>query len=247
MMKHGSRASALRLPAWGLLAAIPTLCLAAPADLATLPAAVKAAADKIAPDVRWLSADQESATGDIVYELRGSDPKMRAVTLAVSRGGNVTFFEIEASLGDVPSVVMAAARSLVPSFRPAAACLVRRGDDLRSEGTVERAFVLDGVDAADREISMELTAEGKVTFLDREIALSSVPPAVRTAVQTKMPQLRPQAAFEIHERGSFSGYVIEGTRIIVSRPKLRVKAEAPVGEEVSLFVSPDGRQVEIRD
>jgi len=230
----------------GLLAAGDSIEAGAPIALSKLPASVTQAADKVAPGVRWSSAYQDMDDGQVVYELEGEDAKMQDVTIDVTAAGKVLSVEMETTLAEIPTAVTTAAMSKIASFKATAAYSIRRGADLVQQEPSERAFALDGADANDREISCEITADGKIVSLEREIAVADVPQVVMKAMLGKVPQFRATSAHEIQNEGTISGYALEGTRPSAAKGKTKkAKAEAKAGEEISAFVSADGKDVEV--
>jgi len=82
-------------------------------------------------------------------------------------------------------------------------------------------------------VSAEVTLDGVLTSLEREIATAEVPEAVTAAVKSRFPNFRASSAHEIHEGDAVAGYVLEGTR------------GAKANIEVALFISIDGKDIEI--
>jgi len=231
----------------GALGTVLLLCgaegdAAGPVALKKVPAAVMAAANKIAPGVRWTDAYEDVEDGQIVYELEGEGAMERDVSVDVTAAGKVTLVESEMELSDVPAAVTAAVIGRIPTFTAVAAYAIRRGSDLAGGEAGEKAFALDGTDDKDREVSFETTAEGKIVSLDREIGVGEVPVVVMTALAAKVPQFKAAAAHEIHDRDSLTGYVLEGTRPAKLKGK---KGQAKGGEEINVFVSADGTEVEV--
>jgi len=65
-----------------------------------------------------------------------------------------------------------------------------------------------------------------------EIPIKEMPEAVVSAFKTKMPKFKVTTAFESRQNGKVVGYSIEG-----KRPRDK--------EDIGIFVSPDGKTVEI--
>lgn len=100
------------------------------------------------------------------------------------------------------------------------------------EGVV--IYELDGTNARGRDVTVMVTAEGKVTEVETELPLTEVPQLVRDALKAKMPRFKITAAFEIREEGKVTSYDFEG-----KRPKDK--------EEITVSVSVDGKTIEIED
>jgi len=217
-----------------------------PVELSAVSAAVKQAADKATPGVKWLDAYQDTEDGQTVYSLEGEDGKMHDVAVDVTAAGKVTSIEMEVELEEVPAAITAAATRKIPPFKAEGAYSIRRGADVLGGQSSERAFALDGADSDERDISLEITADGKITSLEREIAASAVRQVVIKALQEKLPRLQIVTAHEIHEGETLTGYAIEGTRPAKGKAKGKAKkAEGKVGEEITVFVSADGKEIEI--
>lgn len=121
-----------------------------------------------------------------------------------------------------------------PKFKATEAVEIRRGDNLQraSEGTL--FYELDGKNARGRELTIELTADGKVTEVHVEIPLKDVPKVVTAAVAAKMPRFKPHVVFEVRQDDEITFYTLAGVRP-------RDKAE------VVVVVSADGNEVDIDD
>jgi uncharacterized protein YuzE len=204
--------------------------------LANVPDVVKKAASEVVPDAKWSGAYQDTEDGQVIYELEGEDAQERDVTVDVTASGKVTAVEMEMVLADVPQVVTAAVSKRLPKFQATAAYAIRRGMDLARMEPNERVYALDGSEGNDREVSVEVTADGKIVSLEREIAVADVPSAVMEGLKKQMPMFRATSAHEIHEGESITGYVVEGMRL--SKAK---KAKANV--EIAVYVSADGKEV----
>jgi hypothetical protein len=204
-----------------------------PVALDKVPPAAKSAADKAAPGAKWSDAYQETEDGQTVYELEGENADERDVMVEVSADGKVLSIELEIPLSEVPAAVMAAVTGKVANFHASAAFSIRRGADLNTSEPSERAFAIDGTEGEDHEVSAEVTAEGMLTSLERQIPVGGVPQPVMTAIKAKMPMFQISSAHEVSEGDSIVGYILEGTR------------GAKGNAEATVFVSADGKEVEI--
>jgi hypothetical protein len=206
--------------------------------LEKVPDVVKKAASEVAPIVNWSGAYQDTDEGQVVYELEGEDAQERDVTVVVTAAGKVTTVEMETSLNEVPQAVTAAVTAKLPKFQATAAYAIRRGTDLARVEPAERAYALDGTEGNEREVSIEVTHEGKITSLEREIAIADLPATVMDALKKHMPMFRGTTAFEISEADGLTGYMVDGIRGAKGK---KAKASA----EVSVFVSADGKEVQV--
>jgi len=132
----------------------------------------------------------------------------------------------EIELSKVPAVVRKAADKAVAGAKWSSAYMDR--DD---SGVV---YELDGTDAKGRDVIVELTAAGKVNEIETEIPLPDVPAGVQKALKAKYPRFTTTASFEVVRGGKVAGYAFEGRR---PRDK----------EDIDVFVSADGKTVEIEE
>ena len=79
-----------------------------------------------------------------------------------------------------------------------------------------------------------MSADGKTVEVAIVLPLKEVPAKVAAALKDKMPRFKATDAYEIHRKGKLAGYEFDGRR-----PKDK--------EDVTVFVSPDGKTVEIDD
>jgi hypothetical protein len=98
----------------------------------------------------------------------------------------------------------------------------------------EMIYELEGRDGKGRAVVVEVTDEGEVNDVSTEIPIKEVPEAVVAAFKAKMPRFKVTTVYESRQKGKVVGYSVEGRR-----PKDK--------DDVGLFVSPDGKTVEIDD
>lgn len=132
----------------------------------------------------------------------------------------------EIALAKVPAVVRKAADEAVAGAKWSSAYVDRDDSGVTYE--------LDGTDARGREVVVELTAAGKVVEVETEIPIPEVPAGVQQALKAKMPRFQATASYEVVHAGKVAGYSFEGRR-----PKDK--------EEIDVFVSADGKVVEIEE
>jgi hypothetical protein len=132
--------------------------------------------------------------------------------------------EKEIPLAAVPAKARQAADRTVPKAEWSTAYQVRE------EGVV--FYELEGLDAKGRAVTVEVTPSGEVNEVETEIPLEEVPPVVMAALKAKRPRFKVEAAHEVREHDKVVGYDFDG-----KRPRDK--------EEISVFVSADGKSVEI--
>lgn len=203
-----------------------------PVAVDKLPAAVRSAADKAIANVHWSEASKETEDGKTTYEIDGDDADDHDVTVRVMADGKVVSIEQEISTPQFPEKAISVLKARFPNFHVSAAYSIRRGDDLMRGEPTELHFGLDGTDGDTHEVSAEVTGDGMLLSLEREIARSEVPELIMTAIRGKMPMFHLTSAHEVYERDKLVGYVLEGKR------------GAKANVETAVFVSADGKEIE---
>jgi uncharacterized protein YxeA len=143
-----------------------------------------------------------------------------AAWLAVAADDN----EGKIPLAQVPAAARKAALKAVPgaTFDEA----YKEEDD---DGKVY--FELDGQDTQGRDITVEVTAAGKILSIATEIELAQVPKVVMTALRKKLKDFKPASVMAVREEGEITEYAFEG--------------KDGKGEEMNVTVSADGSEVEV--
>ena len=129
-------------------------------------------------------------------------------------------------LAKVPAKIKEAASKAMPHARWTGAS--------RSVEDGKVTFELEGEDAAKRYVWVELTAEAKVNEMGTEIASGKVPHVVSAALKKKFPRFQVATSYEARQDGKVIRYDFEG-----KRPRDK--------EEITVSVSPDGKEVEIEE
>ena len=125
----------------------------------------------------------------------------------------------DVELSSVPQAARKAAEKAVPGGKWQAAF-------------IQTIFELEGTDAKGRAVVVDVTDDGEIGEISTEIPLKEVPAVVMTALKAKMPRFTVESATESRQEGKVVGYSLEG-----KRPRDK--------EEIAVFVSPDGKTVEI--
>jgi hypothetical protein len=132
----------------------------------------------------------------------------------------------EIDLAKVPAKVRRAADKAVPGASWSSA--------YKDEEDGEVIYELEGKDRQKRSVTVEVSAQGEVNEVETEIPFKEVRENVQAALRKKMPRFKVSTAFEVREDGKVVGYNFEG-----KRPRDK--------EEIVVFVSADGKEVEIDD
>ncbi|HEV3120334.1 MAG TPA: hypothetical protein VGY53_00455 [Isosphaeraceae bacterium] len=130
------------------------------------------------------------------------------------------------ALDSVPAMARKAAEKAVPGIKFIEAFKYKEDD-----GSV--MYELEGEDRQGRDVSVEVTPQGKVVSISVEVELKDVPRVVSQALRTKLKGFRPSSAMAVYEEGKLVAYSFEG--------------KDAKGEEIEVMVSADGSKVEIDD
>jgi hypothetical protein len=208
---------------------------AAEVEVAKVPAKVQDAVRQMVPSGKWSAADKSKDASQDVFELTGQDDKGRTVIVEVSADGKVTEMKTGILLTDVPLPAWEAVAQKVPTFEAITAYDLRQGDNLLKPSDEDfRGFEVGGVYSKDKQVIIEVTAEGEIGEMEKEIPLADVPKLVTAALKAKMPRFQAATVFELSEEGAVAGYIFEGRR---PRDKTAI----------DVFVSTDGKEIEIED
>lgn len=134
--------------------------------------------------------------------------------------------ESDIDLGKVPPKVRSAADKEVPGAKWTTAS--------KDEEEGEVFYELEGTDSKGRDVTVDVTAAGEVEEVSTDIPFKEVPAAVMAALKAKMPRFDATGVTEKNLGGDVEGYEFEGMR-----PKDK--------EEIYVYVSTDGKTIEIED
>lgn len=210
--------------------------VAAEAPLAKAPAKVRDAAKRVAPDVKWSGAEKLRDEDEDLFELTGKDGKDRDVIVVVTADGKAAEARRGVPVTDVPKEIWKVVAAKFPKFEAISAFEVRGGDDLSGPGDGELSYEVGGVYEKELHAILEISAEGEISHVERQIPLADVPKAVQTALKDKLPMFHPASVYEIFEEGEIVGYQYTGRR---SKDKKAV--------EMDVFVSADGAEVDAEE
>lgn len=129
-------------------------------------------------------------------------------------------------IADVPDKIKKAADSAIAGVKWTDAT-----KNTTSEGVV--LYTLEGKDARDRDIEAEITADGTVNKVERQIDTKDVPRVVMSALTARMPKYTVTKVAEYIVEQEVVAYQFEGTR-----PKSK-------GREIFVLVSRDGKKVAV--
>lgn len=132
----------------------------------------------------------------------------------------------DVDLKALPPKVRAAADKAVPGAKWTGAS--------KDEDGGEVTYSLEGTDSKGRDVTVEVSAAGEVEEVMTEIPLAEVPATVMAALKAKMPKFEIAGAVAMSQGGAVDGYEFDG-----KRPKDK--------EEITVYVSADGKTIEIED
>ena len=130
----------------------------------------------------------------------------------------------EIDLAKVPAKVRRAADLAVPGAKWSTA--------FKDEEDGETYFELEGKDRRQRVVTVEVSADGEVNEVETEMPLAEVRESVQATLKKRLPRFKVATVYEVREGGKMVGYNFEG-----KRPRDK--------EEIVVFVSADGKEVEI--
>jgi hypothetical protein len=210
-------------------AAGPTAVMAKEIDVAKVPAAITAAADRLLKGAKWTTAYK----GKESYDLDGAETNGTEVSVEVTTDGKVISVDRAVAVKDVPKVATKAATDKIPTFKAEHAYELYDGDDIKDLEKAERSYELEGTSGKKKqvhEVTITVTADGKVTEVKTEIELKAVPKAVLEALTQKSPKFKAATAHKVEE-GDSIGYLL---------------GEDPDKDDAMVaYVSADGKDVEL--
>jgi len=133
---------------------------------------------------------------------------------------------VEINLKQVPAHLRQAAAKAAPGVQWKTA--------FKNDEDGEVTYEIEGVDQKKRDVTVTLTADGKVEEIETEIPVAEVPEVVMKALRAKFPRLEIVAVTEIQEEHKVVGYDFEGTR-----PK--------DNQTIGVYVTADGKMVHIEE
>lgn len=146
---------------------------------------------------------------------------LAAMSLGVNRTQGA---EEKVDLKQVPKVVMDAARRIGPKTTWHSAVKVEDANKI--------AYELDGSDGKDRDVTVMITAEGKVVEIDTELKNpANVPDKVLAAVRAKWPKFTPTETHQLRQGKDLQGdkdgdYVYDMRGTIAKGRDIQVQVEA---------------------
>lgn len=209
---------------------------AADMDISKVPRPVLDAIKKYLPTAKWATADHETEDGQETFELSGADDKGRTLIVQALVDGKITAVRTAVPLTEVPKTAWKGVAQKVPTLEAISAYELRQGDNLLDAGDADLTYEIGGVDEKERQIILEVFADGEISEMERELTSTDVPQAVLAALRGKLPTFETSRVFELSEDGEVVGYLFEG-----KRPKEK-KAQ-----EIDVFVSANGADVEPRE
>jgi len=212
----------------GLVSTDPSVTEARVLDVSKVPPKIREAANHVVKGAKWTVAHRTSSH----FELEGKDSRDHDVSVEITIDGKVTGVDRKIDVKDVPSNVMKAVTAKFPKFEATRVHEVYTGTDIRELEKADLTYELDGTGAKGHEVTVTLTAEGKVVDIKREVELKAVPKVVMEALEKKYPKFKPTLAHSVSEGEGVTGYLFVGD----------FRKEA---KEMLVFVSADGKEVEM--
>jgi hypothetical protein len=130
----------------------------------------------------------------------------------------------EIDLAKVPAKVKEGAGKAVPGAKWTGATKYVYGGEV--------SYELEGEDASKKKVWVDLTPEGEVNEVSSLIESGKVPEVVAAALKKRMPRFAVSTSYEARKDGKVVGYYFDG-----KRPRDK--------EEITVSVSPDGKEIEI--
>ncbi len=212
----------------GLVFTEPSPSQAREVEISKVPAAIKGAADRVIKGVKWTMAHRTRES----FELEGKDDKGREVSVEMTIDGKVRGVDRKIDVKDVPRIVMKTVTSKFPKFDAERVHEVYSGTDILDLAKADLTYELDGKGGKGHDVTVTLTAEGKLIDVKREVDMKAVPRVVSEALAKKFPMFKPAIAHSVSEGEGITGYLFVGD----------FRKEA---KETLVFVSADGKEVEI--
>jgi len=205
--------------------------------LADVPKAVKEAAGRVVPGAEWIWAGKIDQDGKTAFELDGKDDKKRDVTVTVTADGKVV--ECETELKDatnVPKKVLDAVKKKWPHFTAKETQEIRQGEDLTDHKDGDYVYDMRGaLGSKERDITVQVTADGEILESTVEVALDRVPKVVLDALKEKRSKFQIGTAYAVRKKldkkEELIAYHFEG--------------EGAKGRDLTISVTPDGKRVEV--
>jgi hypothetical protein len=172
------------------------------------PASIKKAAHQLVKGAKWESiVKHKEDDGHEFYDLFGTHEKGLNVSVEVAADGKVTSVELQIDLKDVPKAALTAVTGKLTTFKPDAATALYEGDAIHDLAKSFYAYQLHGTAAKGKDLTVEVSAEGKIVEVKREIDLSEVPKPVSEALASKAPKFKPDMVHRITRDDKVAGFL----------------------------------------
>jgi hypothetical protein len=195
----------------GIAAAAVALSKTAAAEEVALdktPASIKKAAHQLVKGAKWeVVMKHKEDDGHEYYELYGTHDKGLNVSVEVAADGKVTSVELQIDLKDVPKAALSAVSAKLTAFKPDTATALYAGDGIHDLGKALFAYQLHGTAAKGKDLTVEVTAEGKIVEVKREIELGDVPKGVSDVLANKAPKFKPDMVHRITRDDKVAGFL----------------------------------------
>jgi hypothetical protein len=180
--------------------------------LKDVPDKIKDAASRAAPKAQWIEAFKVEEEGKLAFELDGTDPKNREITVLVTADGKAIEVETELRNKKVPDNVLAAVRDRWPKFELDEAYEIRHGENLQGRDDGAISYDLKGNIVKDRYLRVEVSAAGKFIESVLELPSEKVPRELIEAIHKKWQRFKVDVVYVIREERVLTGYEVVGKR-----------------------------------
>jgi biopolymer transport protein ExbD len=150
-------------------------------DVDMLPKAVLDAIKAKYPDAKLLGAEKETQGDKTVYEVTIKN-KDRNIELVLSPQGKIIAIEQEIPAKDLPSAVAKAIEKNYPK------ATIKSAEEELKNDKASYAVVLETevvIEKDKQKLQVQLTADGKITATQKQIAIKDLPKAVAASLQKK--------------------------------------------------------------
>lgn len=217
-MQSSRREVLKQLAAGGLVCsgmALSTTNAVAASDVALdkVPAPILKAAHRVVKEAKWETAAKTKEEDFEFYELFGTyDKTGLKASIEITTDGKVTSVELQVDIKDVPKAALSAVTARMPAFKPDTILAIHGGDDIQSLAKAELSYQLNGTAAKGRDLTVDVTPEGKITEVKREIELSEVPKTVQDALASKAPKFKPEIVHRITRDDKVAGFLFSAAK-----------------------------------
>jgi len=179
--------------------------------LSEVPASIKESAHHVLKTAKWDSAAKHKHEGETVYELFGTDDKGRDLSVEIT-DGKVTSIERGIEPKDIAKAASDAVAKHMPAFKIEHALEIFEGDDIRDLAKADHSYQLNGTGAKGKDLTVEVTTEGKILEVKREIEMAEVNKTVSEVLTKKVPKFQVETVHRVVRDEKVAGYLFASKR-----------------------------------